>query len=125
MIAALMLASFHSAADKEEITGPMDENGVIIFQDDGQAEPAPDPAIQGTHTQYCADAREIAEAVTKLRDQGAPATYSINILVKQGQQQFVWVAKQAYWRQSESSGPLTVGADVWLRCQREGMNYSK
>ena len=126
IIAALLLASFCASAEEAEIEGPMDSRGVIMLPGEAEeVEPAPDPAIQGTHDQYCADARMIAEAVTKLRDAGAPVEYPISVLVEQKQNQFIWVARQAYWRQSAGSAPQTVAIDVWLRCKRENMNYQK
>lgn len=125
--ALLALLSAGVRADVEEVEGPTDSRGVIMLagEPDQDQEPAPDPAINGTHEQYCADARIIGEAVTRLRDQGAPVEYPINHMVEQKQQQFIWIARQAYWPQSAGSDPATVGFDVWLRCKREKMTYSK
>lgn len=121
---ALVLVSAFALAD-DEVEGPMDERGVITLPgvDPSEVEPKPDPALQGDHNQYCITARSLAEAITKLRDQGAPVSYPISVLMDNGQSQFIWVARQVYWRQSAGSWPVTVGADVWARCQRENMTF--
>jgi len=125
-VALLGIFSAGISAETEEVEGPTDARGVIMLAEPEQdVEPAPDPSIDSTHEQYCADAREIGTAAAARRDEGAPVDYVIGILVANHQQQFIWTVRQAYWPQSAGSWPETVGFDIWLRCKRENMDYRK
>lgn len=128
LLAVALLGMFSAgiSAETEEVEGPTDARGVIMLAgDDQDVEPAPDPSVDDTHEQYCADAREIGTAAAARRDEGAPVDHVIAILVANQQQQFIWTVRQAYWPQSAGSWPETVGFDIWLRCKRENRDYQK
>lgn len=83
-----------------------------------EQEPAPNPALQNVDREYyCLEVQKIAEKITKLRDQGAGEQSVVNVLASEKQTQLIWVARQAFWRQSAMLTPDQVGLRVWMRCQ--------
>ena len=83
-----------------------------------EPEPAADPALQNLDREYyCVEVQRMAEKITTLRDQGAGERSVVNVLANENQQQLIWVARQAFWRQSATLTPDQVGLRVWMRCQ--------
>ena len=120
-IAAGILAAAPVFSD-DEVMGPEDARGVIVLPGDGM-EPPPDTSIQGTHDQYCLGAQQVAKKITQLRDQGAPEEYPVQVMYDNGGAQFIWVARQVYWRQNIGKDAEHISFYVWKRCEDENMSY--
>lgn len=116
--AAILGCSYVGGTSAETLTCLPGMNPAADHCTFDEPEPAPNPALQNVDREYyCLEVQRIAEKITTLRDNGAGEQSVVNVLTNENQQQLIWVARQAFWRQSTSLSPDQVGLRVWMRCQ--------